>query len=362
MKTIVLHDYFENPDGGGRLALIAAKGLHADLAYGFKSKKHPFFLNDKGLLNEITVSRHNINFQLLKQFLICRAFLHKTAFIKKYDSAVYSGYYSPLAVGHFSQVCRNVYYCHTPPRFIYDQKDFYLSLLPFVLRPVLKMFINYLQPRYEKAISEMDCIVTNSKNVQKRVKNFLGYNSRIIYPPCDIDHFKWIDCQGYYLSTARLDPLKRVDLIVKAFMMMPDKKLIVTSGGSELTRLRKLAEGFKNITFTGWVSEDHYRELLGSCVATLYIPCDEDFGLSPIESMAAGKPVIGTAEGGLLETVVHEKTGLLVTPLVQEEDVINAVGKLTRSHAHEMRESCESQARMFSQQKFIKEMRSATFV
>jgi glycosyltransferase involved in cell wall biosynthesis len=357
MKTIVLHDYFANAEGGGRLALNLAQGLQADLAYGFRSDNHTFFKGNNFLLHEIPLGI-NVPIPLLKQLFVCRSFLHNTAFLNNYRNVFYSGYYSPLAVDNSSKTCRNIYYCHTPPRFIYDQKNFYLSREKCVVRLMLKWFISYLKPLYEEAIGKMDIIIANSENVQKRIKSFLGYKSQVIYPPCDVKSFKWIDNKGYFLSTARLDPLKRVDLIVSAFVKMPDKKLIVTSGGTELPKLKKLAEGCDNVIFTGWVSEDRYRELLGSAVATIYVPYEEDFGLSPVESMAAGKPVLGVAEGGLLESVIPEETGILIEPSGLEEKIVDAVLQMTAKKADGMRKSCERRANMFRAEKFIREIQS----
>jgi glycosyltransferase involved in cell wall biosynthesis len=158
----------------------------------------------------------------------------------------------------------------------------------------------------------MDKIFANSKNVQVRLKRYLGVDSEVLYPPVNIERFKWLSDGDYFLSTARLEPLKRVDLIVEAFKQMPDEKLVVTSGGSQLDNLKKLAGDAPNIEFTGWVSEARLAELVGHCKATIYIPKDEDFGMSPLESQAAGKPVVGVDEGGVAETVLHGRNGLLI--------------------------------------------------
>ena len=155
----------------------------------------------------------------------------------------------------------------------------------------------------------MDIIVTISETVRKRFKRFLGYDSVVIYPPCETERFQWIEEGNFYLSTARLDPMKRVDLIVKAFKKMPDKRLVVVSGGADMPRIKQIAEESPNIEVLGWISEAQLCDLMGRCIATIYIPRDEDFGISPVESMAAGKPVIGVQEGGLLETVGGGRAG-----------------------------------------------------
>ncbi len=354
-KTIILHDYFESIEGGGRLSHLLAEGLPADLAYGFARSQHPFVQGTHHNPAEYDLKAYSA-LPLWRQFKLTQAFTHKTDFLKNYETVIYSGFYTPLAVQqHLSG--HNILYCHTPPRFIYDQRDFYLNALPYWLRPLLQAFIHYLQPRYEQAIAQMTTIIANSENVRKRIQHYLGQNATVVYPPCDIDRFTWRGPGRYYLSTARLDPLKRVDLIIQAFLQMPDKTLIVTSGGSELSRLRKLAQNAPHIHFTGWVNDLQLADLIGHAIATLYLPTAEDFGMSPLESMSAGKPVIGVAEGGLLETIIAGETGLLLSqPTIAA--ICEAVTTLTPQQALTLRQSCEQQAYRFRTERFLEEMQN----
>ncbi len=207
----------------------------------------------------------------------------------------------------------------------------------------------------------MDRIIANSKTVQKRVKQYLNLDSIVIYPPCNIGRFAWQESGDYYLSCARLEPYKRVATIVQAFLKMPDKKLVVASGGRELEPLKKLAENASNISFTGWLEEKKLARLVGNAIATIYIPVEEDFGISPVESMAAGKPVIGVAEGGLLETVLHEKTGYLIAScnnaVMSEHALIEAVEWMSQKRAQAMRGACEAQSKKFSAENFFSQIR-----
>ncbi|OQW93126.1 MAG: glycosyl transferase family 1 [Beggiatoa sp. IS2] len=356
MKTIILHDYFESAEGGGRLSSVLAQGLHADLAYGFARPHHPFVQGADHQPTERDLKAYSA-LPLWRQFKLTQAFIHRTHFLKDYHTVIYSGFYTPLAVlQHLSGP--NILYCHTPPRFIYDQRDFYLNSLSPWLRPALQAFIHYLQPRYENAITQMTTIVANSENVRKRIRYYLGQESIVVYPPCDTHRFTWRGQGHYYLSTARLDPLKRVDLIVQAFLQMPDKHLIITSGGSELLRLRKLARYASHIHFTGWIDDLQLADLIGNAIATLYLPKDEDFGMSPLESMSAGKPVIGVAEGGLLETIIERETGLLLSPPPTVSAICEAVLTLTPQYALTLRQACEQQAHRFRTERFLREMRN----
>jgi glycosyltransferase involved in cell wall biosynthesis len=349
-EILVLHDYFATAEGGGRLSSILARALGADLGYGFARLPHPFV---SGAVDERDLRQYS-RLPLWQQFKLARAFA-QADFVRAYKTVIYSGFYTPLAIQQ-RRGLKNILYCHTPPRFIYDQRDFYRARLAPPLRPLLDAFIHYLQPRYETAAQAMDIIIANSDNVRRRVEKYLGLPAQVVYPPCATERFQWRGQDNYYLSTARLDPLKRVDMIVRAFLAMPDKNLVVTSGGSELARLRKLAGNAANIRFTGWLSEAELADWMGNALAVLYLPCDEDFGMSPVEAMAAGKPVIGAAEGGLLETIQDGESGFLITPSVDALQI--AVRQLGSTQATAMRSACEARAQIFRTAVFLENMRA----
>ncbi|NCO61022.1 MAG: glycosyl transferase family 1 [Deltaproteobacteria bacterium CG_4_8_14_3_um_filter_51_11] len=349
----LVHDFFSVKDGGGRLCLLLARAFKADVVHGFKTKDtydpeafagiHTFDLNAATKIPGFKTAK------------LIRAFSRKTGFLRAYDTVIYSGELAPFAVQNHPEG-RNIFYCHSPSRLAYDQGDFHLEQAAFIVRPAMRTIVAHLQKAYPELVSAMDAIIANSENVRRRIQLYWGKDSTVIYPPCDTKRFRWRDHEGYYLSPARLEPLKRVDLIVKAFLKMPDKRLIVVSGGSLFDSLRKTVKGASNIVFTGWVDDSRMEELIGGAIATIYIPMQEDFGMSPVESMAAGKPVVGVSEGGLLETVVHRETGILLPPNPSAEDIIDAVQYLDARKAAEMRDLCEQRAKRFDKEVFLREM------
>jgi glycosyltransferase involved in cell wall biosynthesis len=248
---------------------------------------------------------------------------------------------------------KKIFYCHTPVRHAYDLRDYYLSHMPWWKRLVFRPLTYLSKLVYNYGFRQMDVVIANSKNVQQRIKRYLKADSTIIYPPIQIDKFKWLGQQDYYLSFARVDRLKRVGDIVRAFQRMPDKKLIVCSGGDDLENIKQLANGYKNIIVKGWVSDDELKRLAGHCIASLYIPINEDFGMTPLESMSAGKPCIGVDEGGLKETIIDGQTGKFIPADYTLDDIIQAVNWLTPQRALTMRQACERQAAEFSVEKFI---------
>jgi len=353
-KGIILYDSFAVAGGAERVILLLAEALNnVDLCLGYRDAKG---IADKRMAEikcyELSRKCDIAPWRIIK---LMRAFGSKTKFISDYEWVLFSGTLAPMAVKNH-QEGRNLLYCHTIPRFAYDLKDYYLNLIPGWQRPLLKALIKYTRPRYEAAVSKMDTIMVNSENVRKRLKTHMGLDSHVIYPPCETGKFQWLGQDGYYLSTARLENFKRVDMIIRAFLQMPDKKLVVASGGSELERLRRLSQDSPNIIFTGWTNEEELLKLMGNAIASIYLPIDEDFGISPVESMAAGKPVIGVREGGLLETVAHEETGFLIPSNPSEEDLIEAVQKMGTETARAMRGACEARAPQFDKKIFVEKM------
>lgn len=332
---------------------ILCQGLNLDLVLGTQSDQSYDLGKLPGKLFDLNAGSGPWGLRTVKRL---HGFRFKTGFLKNYRTVIYSGQDAPLAVNNHPDG-KNIYYCNAPPRSLYDLKEYRLASLSPGQALNHRAFNLFFQPLYESAIRKMDLVVANSGNIQKRIQNFLRKNSIVIHPPCDTEKFQWLGQEDYYFSFARLDPLKRVDVLIKAFAQMPDKRLIVASTGPEMEKLKKLAAGKRNILFVGPVDDDALTNLVGKSIATLYIPKEEDFGISPVESMAAGKPVLGVAEGGLLETIVHGETGILAKARPSPEDVIDAVHELTPKRALAMRSSCEQRAREFSKEIFLDKMR-----
>lgn len=287
------------------------------------------------------------------------SFLTKTKFLQPHTgSIIFSGSNAVLAARNHP-AGKNILYCHTIPRFAYDMRNFYRARLPYWKRLLFDALCLTTRASYRYSLTKMDVILVNSRNVQERLKKYTGYDSEIVYPPVDTKKFSFQSAGNYYLSTSRLEEYKRVDIIIKAFLTMPDKRLIVASSGSHEAELRTLAGNAQNIQFTGWIEDAALQNLIENCIASIYVPIDEDFGISPVESMAAGKPVIGVNEGGLLETVLHKKTGYLCT--ATPEKLVTAVQWLTARRAKRMQRDCEHRAAAFDEDIFIKKIKEHIF-
>ena len=353
--TVILHDAFAFKGGGERLVYLLCRDLEADLAFGYRNKK-TFNLDE--LSNNLINLESESKLPAWRTIKRLHTFRNKTKFLYRYKNVIYTGQNSSLAVSNHSEG-KNIYYCFTPPRSMYDLKESHLASQTPLERLRHVLYNTFYQPLYENAIRKMDVILADSKNVQNRIQKFLGLESTVLYPPCDVDKFNWMGQEDYYLSTARLTSYKRVDIIIQAFIKLPQKRLVIASTGPDEKRLKQLAEGFDNIQFTGDINDNELKNLIGNAIATIYIPIDEDFGISPVESMAAGKPVIGSGEGGLLETVIHGETGWLSSPNISVEELVQMLDVANPKLARSMRFSCEKQATGFRTELFINKIKDS---
>jgi len=162
------------------------------------------------------------------------------------------------------------------------------------------------------------------------------------------------------LSFARLADAKRVDRVVEAFKEIPDQKLIVIYGKNDpqKEKIFSLAQWHKNIQLVTLENNDDLYEYIWNARATVYIPIDEDFWMSPVESMSAWKPVLWVNEGGLKESIIHKKTGFLISQRAEKQEIIEAVKYLSDETCESMKQDCILQAHNFSLWMFEDQLQS----
>lgn len=352
-KNIILYDFFAAQGGAEYFATKFAEVFDAEIATGYIDENQC----DVSTISSFTVTDLKAYFKshLIRFFNLNYQFNRYGKTLNRFSHVIISGTHAISSAPNINKG-KVIYYCHTIPRFAYDLYDYYIEKYSPVLRVFYALFCKYVRWEFERSIKHVDVFLCNSENVRKRIKSYVGYDAKVVYPPVETDRFQDLGQGDYYLSTARLEDHKRVDLIVKAFIKMPNKKLVVASGGSMLNELRELAKNSPNISFTGWTTKEQLIELMGRCIASIYIPIDEDFGISPVESMAAGKPVIGVDEGGLRETIVHLKTGVLCSKEISPNDLVEATNILNKKRCKEMAENCINQSEKFSTENFFNNM------
>ncbi len=243
-------------------------------------------------------------------------------------------------------------YCHSPMRYAWDYAHEYLieNKIGYGLKGLFVRKTMHNIRIWDKIASDrVDSWIANSENVKNRIKKYYQSDSEVIFPPAPIEKIEANENipDGYYLIVSRLEPYKKVDLAIKAFSKL-DKPLVVIGIGSEQNNLKKIAG--KNIEFLGWQSDKSVYEYMRNAKALIF-PGEDDAGITPIESMAAGRPVIAYNKGGAKECVIDSRTGVLFNNST-EDALIEAVEKIEKNSLSFSPKNCRQRAEEYSTEKF----------
>lgn len=247
----------------------------------------------------------------------------------------------------------HICYIHHPPRNLYGYATGSDLQKYWVVRAYATV-VNFFLRHYDfETAQKVDYFIANSKETARRVKKFYRRESVVIYPPISNCQFPISKKKReYFLSVGRLTYSKRVDLAIAACnrLKLPLK---VVGAGKEEEALRAIAG--PTAEFLGSVADSALAELYAGAKALIFCALDEDFGMVPVESMAHGTPVIALAQGGVVETVLDGKTGVLFHEPTMES-LVGAIGKFGRS-GRDWGDQCRKQAEKFGKERFKKEMR-----
>ncbi len=252
----------------------------------------------------------------------------------------------------------HVSYVHAPMRYMWDRYEEYFgpgrsSLLVRLAAQTLRKRLQ----KWDQQVSNPDRIdhmIANSQFIAQQILTHYHRPAQVIFPFADLNRFRQPRQPGKnYLMVTAFAPYKRIDLALEAFNRLQLPLLIVGSGPEE-KRLKKKSRS--NITFLGPLSNAAVADLYSKCKAFIF-PGIEDFGISPVEAMAAGAPVIALREGGVAETVTEE-TGIFFHPQTAEA-LIEAVEKFERGTVILSEKNCRQRAAQFSRERFQKEYQQA---
>src|SRR3989338_6910525 len=209
------------------------------------------------------------------------------------SSAYAHGIVTDLGTKHIS-------YCHSPMRYAWDWAHPYLNEqnVGRLKRGIIRKMLSKIRIWDYYASDRADLILANSSNVQKRIQKYWRKASTVLYPPVDVERFKVTPAHGnYFLIVSTLTPFKNIELAIHLFNKIR-KQLIIIGDGADRERLKRLAG--PHIDFLGFKPDDVVREYMQNCRALIF-PGEEDFGITPVEAMACGKPVLAYGKGGATE-------------------------------------------------------------
>jgi glycosyltransferase involved in cell wall biosynthesis len=259
----------------------------------------------------------------------------------------------------------HICYCHTPARMLWDYWPRYLTnqkLGPFkpgaISRFIISRTVSKLRLWDFYGSNNVDYFIANSEYIADRIKKFYRCDSTVIYPPISTELLKPPTSNkkgGYYLVLSVLSSYKNIDLVIKAFKQS-GRQLIIAGDGPNEAELKGLAAEAQNIKFLGRVSEAKKVQLLQQAKALVFANI-EDFGITPVEAMAAGTPVIARNGGGAVETVVEGKTGVFFNQ--DSIDSLNSAISEAEKVSWKQNELIE-RANMFSSDKFTKKITTLT--
>jgi glycosyltransferase involved in cell wall biosynthesis len=255
---------------------------------------------------------------------------------------------------------RHVCYCHTPMRYLWDLYPAYRNEWTHSRwkRALMAPVANYLRLWDYASAARVDDFVANSECVRRRIWKTYRRESLVIPPPVAVDTFYSKPSEGYYLIVSELVAYKRLDSAIRVFSRS-GRKLRVVGDGPEFKRLRRAAAG--NIEFCGRVSDQEVRELYARSQAFL-MPGEEDFGITAVEALASGKPVIALGRGGALETVpLADPVGGMFFSEATDDALREAIDLWERQQ-HEIDPSAlRAYAAKFSEAEFNRKMQAQLF-
>jgi glycosyltransferase involved in cell wall biosynthesis len=250
-------------------------------------------------------------------------------------------------------------YIHTPIRYAWDmQNEYFDSRKPLkVSNLIARATLHYIRIWDLAASSRPDLILANSSFITRRIRKFYKRESQVFYPPVDTNFFTYEGNKSdFYLTASRLVPYKRIDLIVKAFRNMPDKKIIIIGDGPDRKKIKKIST--KNIEWLGYQNAEILRSYMQKARAFIFA-AKEDFGIAPLEAQACGTPVIAFGQGGVKDTIrgldSPQPTGVFF--MEQSATAICQAVNNFESNLNKIKtEACRKNAERFSNERFRREL------
>lgn len=355
MKVALIHDHLAQDGGAEKVLKVLAELYPQAPIYTllYEQKNADKYFKDRQIFTSV-IQRLPGGVKHYKWYMPFMPMAVEFFDLSEYDliisdaSAFAKGVITPSESLH---IC----YCHTPTRYLWSDTHSYIKELNYnkYLKKVIAFMLNYIRIWDRLAADRVDKFIANSRFVKQRINKYYRRKSAVIYPPVEVDKFYLNTNAGdYFLAGGRLVPYKRFDLAIEAFKKL-QLPLKIFGTGVDLERLKKIAGEAPNIEFLGHVDDRTKAELYSRCRAFVN-PQEEDFGITPVEAMASGRPVIAYRRGGVIETVVENLTGVFFDePTV--ESLVEAVKRFAAIDFNP--QTIRRQAEKFSTERFKQEIK-----
>lgn len=360
-KIAIVHDWLTNMGGAEDVVLALTKAFPGAPIYTstYIPEKMPKFAR----LDVRTTYLQNLPTQIKKLhkfFPMLRVKAFRKLDLSEFDIIISSSSAESKQVRKTRDDQVHICYCHTPIRYYWSHYDEYkknpgFGKFNWLVRMAMPLFVPPLKKADYDAAQDVDVFIANSEEVRKRIKRYYGQDATVVHPPVDIDRFDPARTRDdYYVALGRQVPYKRVDLAVAAASRL-DIPLKVYGNGSEHEKLVAMASP-KVQFFTdrfGDASDLAVEEALNHARGFIF-PAEEDFGIVPVQALAAGAPVIAYGKGGVLDIIQDGESGILF----KKQTVDNVVDAIQEAKRHTfLPATLRRKARRFDKGLFITKMR-----
>lgn len=359
MKIAIFHNYMDNIGGAEIVGLTLARELNADF-YTTNIDEEKIKKMGFSDIKLKSIGKIPLNAPFRQQMALWR--FGKLNLKGRYDFFVIDGDWAVSAAVHNKP---NLWYVHSPIREIWDLYEYMKQdIVPPAWRWLFDVWVYYNRHLNKKYVKHVNKIACNSENTLKRVKKYLQREAVVIHPPIETSEYYHRAAGDYWLSVNRLFYHKRINMQLKAFAKMPDEKLTLVGSYEKARHFQAYAEYCKkikpeNVEILSWVDREKLIELYANCKGLITTSQDEDFGMTPVEAMASGKPVIAPNEGGYKETIISGKTGILIDNIDEHKliETIKKIGNETNKNPEVFRNNCQKQAKKFDTSIFIEKIK-----
>ncbi len=251
--------------------------------------------------------------------------------------------------------CVHICYLHHPPRHLYGYSTSVEWKKYFLVRLYATVINHFLRIYDFDTSQKVDHFIVNSKETQRRCTKFYRRDSTVIYPPVEIKSISYnLQPKTYYLCVSRLARAKHIDLAIEACQKL-NVSLKIVGKGRDQKNLESIIQNSELIEFLGEVNDEELDKVYAGAKALIFPSEDEEFGIVSVEAQGRGVPVVGLRSGGIPETLIEGKTGILFDELTVES-VARAIQKLEKTKINP--ENCIKNAQKFSKERFAREIKN----